>query len=132
MAEGDYPISQPLQMLADLTIEGGFDETTWIKATVTSPKFCVITQTFKLCLLPLIGINCVNISNFRLLDLRLEVEDATGNGVSIYGIYISGCSEYTVSRCYVTVGDASDGLPVMPAQQVWMAPTEQVAKQDKM
>jgi PKD repeat protein len=111
MAEGDYPITQPLQMLSDLTIEGGFDETTWIKSNRNITRILRDNSNIQAVPPALIGINCVNISNFRLMELRLEVEDATGNGVSVYGIYISGCSEYTISRCYVTVGDASDGLP---------------------
>ncbi len=114
MAEGDYPISQPLQMQSDLTIEGGFDVATWIKSNINVTK--IIRDNSNIQAIPpaLIGINCVNLSNFRLLDLRLEVGDATGNGVTVYGIYISGCTEYTISRCYVTIGNGSDGLPGDP------------------
>ena len=111
MAEGNYPITQPLQMQSDLTIEGGYDATTWIKSNRNITKILRDNSNIQAVPPALIGINCVNITNFRLMELRLEVEDATGNGVSVYGIYISGCSEYTVSRCRVTVGDASDGLP---------------------
>ena len=114
MAEGNYSITSPLQMQDNLTIEGGFDVTTWIKSNRNITKILRDNSNIQAVPPALIGINCFNISDFRLLDLRLEVEDATGNGVSVYGIYISGCSEYTISRCYVTVGDASDGLPGDP------------------
>lgn len=111
MAEGNYPISNPLNMVSDLTIEGGFDVNTWIKSNRNVTRIQRDNSNIQSNPPALIGINCVNLNNFRLLDLTLEVDDATGNGVTVYAIYISGCTEYTVSRCRVFAGDGSPGLP---------------------
>lgn len=117
MARGNYPISSPLIMQSNLTIEGGFDPNTWIKSNTNITRIQRNNQNIQSTPPALIGISCINISNFRLLDLRLEVADATGNGVTVYGIYISGCSEYTISRCHITTGSGSDGLPGAPGTE---------------
>lgn len=111
MAEGTYTLSNPLDMPSDLTIEGGFNATTWYKSNTYTTIINRDDQNTQTNPNRLVGINCVGKSNFRLLDLTINVADATGFGASVYGIYLSGCSDYTISRCKITTGDGGPGQP---------------------
>lgn len=116
MAEGDYTLSNTLDMPSNLTIEGGFNASTWVKSNTNITKIIKDAQNPLTNPERVVGINCVGKSNFRLLDLTLEVADASGYGISVYGIYLSGCSDYTISRCKITTGDGSPGEPGQPGE----------------
>ena len=110
LASGVYPISNAIDLVSNVTIEGGFDPTTWVK----SNNAATIFQRDNLNVLPapsrLIALSAVGITNFHIHDLSIEVADAPGNGVTTYGLYLNGCSSYSVNRLRSTAGDGSNGV----------------------
>ena len=111
MAQGTYTISLPIQLVSNITLEGGFDATTWIKSNGTPS----IIHKDNSNLIPapanaLVAITGLNISGFRLQDLTLQVDNAPGNSNSVYGVYLNGCSNYNIVRCNVTTGNGAPGI----------------------
>lgn len=117
IAHGVYPLSETLEIPSDIVIEGGFKEGTWIKTNADTTIFHRDANNYDAANRALVGVRATNQTNFRFQDITLKIDDAPSNGVSIYGMYISGCSDYYVSRCIVFTGDASDGLPGTNGQQ---------------
>lgn len=114
MAAGTYHLSNTLTIPSNVFIEGGFNSSTWVKSNATP----TILHRDSLNNLSgpnrLVALSCISVSGFRLLDLTINVADGIGDGVSVYGIYINGCTNYIISRCKVNVGDGSDGMPGVP------------------
>lgn len=108
MAEGTYPLSDTLHLVQGVTIDGGYDPTTWIKGNNTQTLFHrdnsapVSTSVF--------GLSAINISNFHLHDLAVLVDDVFQPSTSTCGIYLNGCSDYSLSRIRSTAGNGADGL----------------------
>ena len=117
LAHGTYELTETLEIPSDLVFEGGFEEGTWYKTNADSTILHRDASNYDQVNKALIGIKAENQTNFRVQDITLKVDDAPGNGVSIYGMYIAGCSDYYVSRCIVMTGDGSDGLSGQPGQQ---------------
>lgn len=117
LAHGLYELSQPLEIPSDLVFEGGFELGTWVKTNADSTILHRNASNYDAVNKALVGIRAVNKTNFRVQDITLKVDNAPSSGVSIYGMYISGCSNYYVSRCIVMTGNASDGLPGGAGQQ---------------
>ena len=111
LAAGTYTITDVISIPNDVTIEGGFDPGTWVKSNGTPS---IINRTFNNTLPPpanaLVAIAGLNASGFRLQDLTINVADATAPGISIYGIYLAACSNYSIVRCEVNTGQAGPGL----------------------
>jgi hypothetical protein len=114
LAAGNYNISTTIDLISGVTIEGGFNPVTWVKSNSTPS----IINRDNLNVLPapnrLVAISCVGISNFNVNDLTVNVADAVGSGVTTYGIYVSGCSDYKLTRLKVNSGDATDGDDGVP------------------
>lgn len=117
LAHGVYELTETLDIPSDLVVEGGFEAGTWIKTNADTTIFHRDASNYDVVNKALIGVRMENRSNFRFQDITLKVDDAPGDGVSIYGVYIAGCSDYYVSRCIVMTGNASDGLPGANGQQ---------------
>ncbi len=117
IAHGVYELTEPLEIPSDIVIEGGFEEGSWYKTNADTTILHRTSDNHDPINKALVGVRAENQSNFRFQDITLKVDDAPANGVSIYGMYISGCSDYYVSRCIVFTGDGSDGLPGTPGQQ---------------
>jgi len=117
LAHGVYGLSSPLDIPSDVVIEGGFEEGTWIKTNADTTILHRDANDFDAVNKALIAVQAIGQSNFRFQDVTIKVDDAPSNGISIYGIYLSGCSDYYVSRCIIITGNASDGLPGTPGQQ---------------
>jgi gliding motility-associated-like protein len=111
LASGLYQLNSTINMTSDLTLEGGYDPTTWCKNSSLSSKIIRTNQNITTNPNRLVAISCVNITNFYIFDVEIETENAVGNGVTTYGIYLSGCSNYSIVRCKAKAGNASDGLP---------------------
>jgi gliding motility-associated-like protein len=114
LAAGNYNISTTIDLISGVTIEGGFNPATWVKSNSTPS----IINRDNLNVLPapnrLVAISCVGISNFNVNDLTVNVANAVGSGVTTYGIYLSGCSDYKLTRLKVNSGDATDGDDGIP------------------
>jgi len=110
LSTGNYFISTTLNMISGVTVEGGFDSGTWIKSNY--PATVIYRDNSNILLGPgrLVGIECVGITNFRLHDFTIIVDDAVGDGVSTYGIHVDTCSNYSVTRVKVYAGNGTDGL----------------------
>ncbi|MDP6908009.1 MAG: collagen-like protein, partial [Flavobacteriales bacterium] len=117
LAHGLYELTDVLEIPSDLVVEGAFEEGTWIKTNADTTILHRDTSNYDAVNRALIGIRSVGQSNFRIQDITLKVDDAPSDGVSIYGMYISGCSAYVISRCIVMTGDGSPGLPGTAGQQ---------------
>src|SRR5690606_9715074 len=103
LASGTYSISQPLQLVSNTTIEGGFDAVTWIKSNATPSV--IHRDNSNVIPAPanaLVGLSGNSVSNFRLQDLTIQVDNANTPQTSVYGIHLNGCSNYNIVRCYVT------------------------------
>lgn len=111
LSHGVYELTETLEIPSDIVIEGGFDEGTWYKTNADTTIFHRDASNYDLVNKALVGVQAIGQTDFRFQDITLKIDDAPDNGVSIYGIYISGCSDYYVSRCIVITGDASNGLP---------------------
>jgi gliding motility-associated-like protein len=111
LSTGNYLISNILSIPSNATIEGGFDASTWIKSTVSQSIIDRdATNPLPSPFNALVGLAGNAASNFRLQDLTINVAAAPGNQISVYGIYLSGCSSYNITRCTVTTGAGSAGL----------------------
>lgn len=117
LAHGVYELTQTLDIPSNLVIEGGFEEGTWVKTNADSSIIHRDASNYDVANNALIALKVENQSNFRIQDITIKVDDAPGNGVSIYGIYLAGCSEYAVSRCIIITGKGSDGLAGAQGQQ---------------
>ena len=115
MAAGTYNIDAPLQLSSYLTLEGGFDATTWEKSSTAGA-----TTIHRTILNPqglpdarrLVALQASNAVGFRLQDLTITTANAlisNQEGISTYGIHLLNCSEYDIIRCQVLPGNASDG-----------------------
>jgi len=110
LAEGTYNISTPINLVSNITIEGGFDPATWIKSNATP----TILHKDNSNMIPapanaLVAVIGNAVSGFRLQDLTITEDDATGISGSAYGIYLNACSNYNIVRCNVTSGAGSPG-----------------------
>ncbi|MEK7225471.1 MAG: hypothetical protein AAB221_07295, partial [Bacteroidota bacterium] len=110
LAVGDYNISNTLFMISDVTVEGGFDPVTWIKTNGQASVIYRDNANIQTAPNRLIAVECSGINNFRLQDLTINVANAVGDGVSVYGIHVAGCSGYSITRCTVNAGNGTDGL----------------------
>ncbi|MBX7182981.1 MAG: PKD domain-containing protein [Bacteroidia bacterium] len=114
LAAGTYTLTTELNIPSGVTIEGGFDPSTWIKSNY-SPTIIRRTNANPV---PsparIVGLQAVNQSNFTLLDLTITTDDAPGAGVSNYAVYLSGCSNYNIVRCKITAGKGSNGIDGLP------------------
>jgi gliding motility-associated-like protein len=110
LASGIYPISAPLNLISNVTLEGGFNSTTWVKSNNAVTRIVRSNANVEPNPARLVAISCINITDFHLHDLTIEVADALGSGVTTYGVHVSGCSNYSLSRIRSFAGNGSDGL----------------------
>lgn len=126
MAQGTYPISDTLHLVGGVTIDGGYDPTTWIKsnnvATIirrdaTNPpppppsSVSILASPY-----PVIALSAVGISDFHLHDISVEVDDAIDPSATTCGIYLNGCSDYSMDRVRVTAGNGANGADGVAGQ----------------
>lgn len=117
MAHGVYELTEALDIPSDLVIEGAFEIGTWIKTNADTTILHRNDANHDVTDRALIAIQSIGQSGFRIQDITLKIDDAPSNGISIYGMYFSGCSDYVVSRCAVFTGNGSDGLVGTPGAQ---------------
>jgi len=110
LAAGNYTISAPLNIISNVTMEGGFDPNSWIKSNNTVTRIVRTNTNVEPNPARLVALSAVNVSNFNLHDMTIVVEDAAGSGVTTYGVYVNGCSNYSLNRIKSTAGSGSNGL----------------------
>ena len=113
MATGTYTLNNPLNLASYITIEGGFDPTTWTKTSLAGA-----TTIFRSASNPegnvneqrLVAFYGNTVVGFRLQDLTITTADGTaGTGMSTYGIHLTSCSNYNIVRTQVLPGAAGSG-----------------------
>lgn len=110
LASGTYTITNTLNIPSNITIEGGYDPSTWIKSNYTQTIIRRTNANPTPAPARIVALQALNSSNFKLLDLTITTDDAPGAGVSNYGIYLSGCNDYNITRCKITAGKGSNGI----------------------
>ena len=110
MAVGTYNISSTINLIGGVTIEGGFDPTTWIKSNNTPTLIRRDNTNVSPSPDRIVAISAVGLTDFHLHDLSVRVDDAGGTGITTYGIHIDGCSNYSLSRIRSTAGNGSNGI----------------------
>lgn len=121
MLKGNYTETSIVSMFDNLVIEGGYvlSGSNWIKSSsTTAPAATSITFTgqedanassgHKA------GIKADGVSGWTLQDINITTNAATGQtsggrGRSNYGVWINNSSNYTITRCNITAGNASSG-----------------------
>lgn len=109
MASGTYYVFNAINMKSNISLEGGFDATTWVKSNGTTTTIFRDNSNIESTPTRLVAMYCMNLSNFRLQDLTIQCSNAFGSGASSYGVYLSGCSNYQISRCKIISGNAGNG-----------------------
>ncbi|MFH1320337.1 MAG: PKD domain-containing protein [Bacteroidota bacterium] len=109
MSSGTYIIYNPLYMLNNITLEGGFDAITWEKSNSTSTTIYRDISNIEPSPNRLVAMYCISISNFRLQDLTIRSAAAFANGISSYALYLGNCSDYNIIRCKFISGNGGNG-----------------------
>jgi hypothetical protein len=114
IAAGTYNLDAPLEIMANgLRIEGGFMATndwtktslagaTTIHRTSNSPQGPAFMQR-------LVAVAAINKAGFSVHDITITTADGTSPGMSTYGVYLSGCSNYKFVRCQILPGNGANG-----------------------
>lgn len=114
LAQGEYIITNTITVPSNVTFEGGFNATTWVKSNSTPTNIHRTSANILTNPNRLIALSAINSTNFNLLDLTITVDDAIGNGVTTYGIYANTCTNYVISRCIIDCGAGSAGVSGLP------------------
>lgn len=109
MASGTYNISNPIQMKSNLTIEGGYNASTWQKSNSTATTIYRDNSNLETNPNRLVAIYCNNISDFQFHDLTIRTANAFGGGTSVYTLHLSSCSDYQIVRCKILAGNSGNG-----------------------
>jgi gliding motility-associated-like protein len=127
MAVGVYSISNPLTLANDnITVDGGYVDGSWAKTNQSVTEIRKDINFIADFNAPrVVAIQVFNKTNIRFQDITVRAPvDALGNivdapnppsytfpyGISVYGIYFQGCSNYSIVRCDIRTGNASKGL----------------------
>lgn len=111
---GIYTLTQPLPLHNGLQLEGGFDPSqAWVKTNLFPTILFRVAQNPTPNPNRLVAIEGVGVSNFRIQDIEVYVEDATalGAGTTTYALYLNGCSNYVINRCRFSAGAGANGNP---------------------
>ncbi|HIF14880.1 MAG TPA: PKD domain-containing protein [Bacteroidetes bacterium] len=109
LASGTYALDTSIYLKSNLKIVGGFDPISWEKTNAAN------TVLFRNTLNPdtnperLVAIYGNNISGFELQDIVIQTANVFTKGASTYGIHLSSCSNYSITRCKVIAGNAANG-----------------------
>lgn len=115
---GLYVLSNPITSIPDsLIIEGGFISlNNWNKTSLagatTLYRDSLNVQDAGLATTRISAFELSNSNGFRFQDITIKTENApkaNTYGVSTYGVHLNGCSNYSIVRCQVIVGNASKG-----------------------
>ncbi|MEX2589736.1 MAG: hypothetical protein WD334_05975, partial [Chitinophagales bacterium] len=117
---GNYTITETVEIPNNVSLDGSFENMGdyWRKNTGLTSTLNINPpeETAQTDIAHKIGIKAHNISNFSIKDLTVNVSGVSNNsrtsngyGKSVYGLHISGASDYTITRVEVNTGNASSG-----------------------
>lgn len=119
MLNGTYAETAIVDLVTDLTIEGGYSKTgsTWVKGSNSTTNItCSGTGVGSTAASQehVMGFRSSSDNNWKLIDLRITTSAASGQttsgrGKSNYGIYINASTGYEITRCNITSGAATAG-----------------------
>lgn len=110
LANGTYNISNTLNIPNGASIEGTFDPFSWEKTNTNSSIIARDASNPDMVNLAIIALQGVGLSNFRLQDLIITVADAPSSQITLYGIHLTSCSSYNITRCQVSTGMGGIGI----------------------
>ncbi len=123
LLSGNYTFTSKILMASDVILEGGYQVSgsDWVLSSGGATSLNInppleVANVSGTDVGYYIGMEAIGISNFELRNLTLNVKltgaigTTSNRGNSIYGLYMSGCSNYEISRVEVNTGDASDGV----------------------
>ena len=118
MLEGTYNFSSKISIPSGITIDGGYEDvgTDWKKnsALTTLWEISPAEENGGTNVRHKIGVEAINRSNFTIKDVDIDVAGVSGQingyGKSVYGIRLSGCSNYSIIRVNTETGNATSGL----------------------
>ncbi|MBN4081694.1 hypothetical protein JYU23_01035, partial [bacterium AH-315-C07] len=112
MQQGTYTISSSIIITNNTTLEGGYDPTDWDIKSNTAPTIIYRDNSNpQSSPARLIAFELNTVSNFRLRDLTIQVQDATSqSAVSTYGVHLLNCSNYDIVRCTIIAGNGGSGV----------------------
>lgn len=115
IGNGTYALNAALTISAnDIVVEGGFlPAENWKKTSLAGA-----TTISRSALNPegsanqqrLVAIYADSKTGFQLHDLTITTANATGPGMSTYGLHIANCSDYSIVRCSIASGNAGNGI----------------------
>ncbi len=116
LAGGAYTHGSIVNIQDGLTIEGGFSVAgaVWTKSTSQTTTITFSGVETVSGVRHRIGFKASAVSNWQLKDLTIITTaisglDPSNRGSSNYGVWINNCSDYTITRCDITSGNASQG-----------------------
>lgn len=111
---GTYSIDNPLTIPNDdVILEGGYDDAnSWTKSSMAGATTIMRTTSnpegsvddYRL-----VAIYASTITGFEIHDITIATADAVLPGTTTYGLHLDNCSEYSLVRCQVLPGNASNG-----------------------
>lgn len=103
---GTYNVSTPVNLVSGVKIYGGFNPL-WEKTN--GSESIIVRDFFNVQANPsrLVAVQGNNISNFELHDLTIKTVNAIGEGISTYGLYLNGCSNYELVRVKIQSGSST-------------------------
>ncbi|HRI29171.1 MAG TPA: hypothetical protein PK715_14025, partial [Chitinophagales bacterium] len=117
VASGTITETAPVSIPANVIIEGGYQVSSgnWIKSSgATTTVSCSGTETINADIAHTIGFKSSGSNGWTLQDLTINTANASGTassgmGRSNYALWILNSTGYTINRCNITAGSASNG-----------------------
>lgn len=118
MAIGNYTEPNIAELTTDMVVEGRYIQTgsTWTKSssTANSTTLTMSGEESVSGVRHRMGFKSDGVENWRLIDLNITTtnittRDLSGRGASNYGVWINNSSNYEVTRCRITSGNAGNG-----------------------
>ena len=116
MSAGNYTQGSIVNLSNGLMIEGSYAVAgaVWTKSTTQTTSITFSGVETVAGVRHRIAFKADGVSDWQLKDLTITTTSITGTdpsnrGSSNYGIWVNNCSNYTISRCNLTIGNASAG-----------------------
>jgi hypothetical protein len=117
MTGGNYTEPNQINLVSNVVIDGRWLNSAgiWTKSSAVNTNLTFSAEeTISSTTVHRVGIKAFSVSGWVLQDLNITTTNVTGTstgglGKSNYGILMNNCSNYTINRCALNVGNASSG-----------------------